>query len=295
MTAVRAAFAGLLLLLAAALPAQTPPLQAGTLPRQWRPSGPKCTEVPDFEVREYNEDFIILRQSGCTNPEKPFLFLLFGQSRALLLDSGAGNVDVARAVQSLRTAHAARSGGSVLPLVVAHSHAHGDHTAGDADLARLPDTTVIAPSVDAVKSFFKIANFPADLAAFDLGSRVLDIIPIPGHERSGIAIYDRKTGVLLTGDTLYPGRLYVQDQPEYRRSIARLVAFTATRPVAHILGTHIEQAAAPFVDYPAGTVHQPDEHVLELGRAHLLELDAALRAMSGALVQTSLRDFTIVP
>lgn len=281
----------LLLATVGTVAAQIPAPRTGSLPRQWRPAGPKCTEVPDFEVREYNEDFFILRQSGCTNPEKPFLFLLFGTSKALLLDTGAGNVDVARAVQALLSARST----SVTSLVVAHSHAHGDHIAGDADLAKLSRTTVIGTNVNAVKSFFGITQWPTQTVSFDLGGRVLDIIPIPGHEASSIAVYDRQTGILLTGDTLYPGRLYVQDQAAYADSITRLVSFCAKRPIAHILGTHIEQSATPFVDYPVGTTFQPDEHVLELGYAHLLELDAAIRSMSGTLVKTAFRDFTLVP
>ena len=41
-------------------------------------------EVPDWQVHEYNADFYILRESGCTNYEKPFLYLIFGKDKALL-------------------------------------------------------------------------------------------------------------------------------------------------------------------------------------------------------------------
>ena len=78
-------------------------------------------------------------------------------------------------------------------------------------------------------------------------------------------------------------------------SIQRLVAFTRGKPIAHILGAHIENARTPFVDYPEGTKYQPDEHALELGRAHLLELNDALSQMDGHVVRQVLRDFTIWP
>jgi len=133
------------------------------------------------------------------------------------------------------------------------------------------------------------------VATIDLGGRTLDVVPIPGHQPASVAIYDRRTAVLLTGDTLYPGRLYVRDAKAFEASVQRLVDFTASRPVAHVLGAHIEQSRTPFVDYPEGTTSQPDEHVLELGRAHLLELRDALRAMNGAIVRQRLRDFTIWP
>jgi glyoxylase-like metal-dependent hydrolase (beta-lactamase superfamily II) len=124
---------------------------------------------------------------------------------------------------------------------------------------------------------------------------VLDVIPIPGHEASSIAVYDRQTAILFTGDTLYPGRLYVQDAAAFTRSVQRLVDFTHGKVVAHILGNHIEQTHTPFLDYPVGTVYQPDEHELELGRSQLLELNEALRGMNGNVRRLAYRDFTIWP
>ena len=37
------------------------------------------------------------------------------------------------------------------------------------------------------------------------------MIPIPGHDVASIALYDRVTGNFMTGDSLYPGRLYVPE------------------------------------------------------------------------------------
>src|SRR5580700_4793913 len=71
----------------------------GTLPRTWQVSGPECTANPRFQIHEFNQDLYILRESGCANYEKPFLYLLFGKEKALLLDTGAGKTEVARAVK----------------------------------------------------------------------------------------------------------------------------------------------------------------------------------------------------
>src|SRR6185295_6693094 len=132
---------------------------------------------------------------------------------------------------------------------------------------------------------FAIKTWPTDIVSIDLGSREVDLIPIPGHDVAGIALYDRQTGILLTGDSFYPGRLYVGDAefPTFVASHQRLVDFTQDKPVAHILGTHIEQTSTPFVDYPRGTVYQPEEHSLELTRGVLLELNDALVGMNGKL------------
>ena len=292
----------LILALAATIPidAQAPQpngggVRSGNLPRTWQVSGPVCGENPQFQVQEYNPDLYILRESGCSNYEKPFLYLLFGKEKALLLDTGAGTTDVARVVSSQIDAWLRRNDRQSIALVVAHTHSHRDHISGDQQLKALPYATVVEPKPSAVQAFFGFQNWPTELKTYDLGNRVLDIIPIPGHEASSIAIYDRETGILFTGDTLYPGRLYVDDALAFTLSVQRLVDFTQGKIVAHVLGNHIEQTRTPFLDYPIGTVYQPDEHQLELGRAQLLELNDALRAMNGKVVRLAFRDFTIWP
>jgi hydroxyacylglutathione hydrolase len=267
----------------------------GVLPDRWQVSGPQCPPDPKFQIHQYNEDLYILRESGCSNYEKPFLYLLFGKEKVLMLDTGAGKTDVAQVAQGVIGEWLKRNGRDTIPLVVAHTHAHGDHISGDAQMKALPNATVVAPNVSAVQTFFGFKKWPEEIVQYDLGGRVLDVIPIPGHEASSIAIYDRQTGILFAGDTLYPGRLYVADGAAFTRSIHRLVDFTKDKIVAHILGNHIEQSRTPYLDYPVGTVHQPDEHALELGRAHLLELNEALQSMNGKIVRMAFRDFTIWP
>jgi hydroxyacylglutathione hydrolase len=270
-------------------------VRQGVLPRSWQTSGPRCPDKPDFQVHAYNDDLYILRESGCSNYEKPFLYLIFGADKALLLDTGAGKTDVDRVVKRVTDGWLRRNGRDSIALVVAHTHAHGDHVAGDGQLRQLPHTTVVEPNVAAVQAFFAFHNWPIETSTYDLGQRVLDVIPIPGHEPSSIAIYDRQTATLFTGDTLYPGRLYVGDAPAFALSVQRLVEFTHGKTIAHILGNHIEQTRTPYLDYPVGTVYQPDEHALELGRAHLLELNEAVREMNGKVNRMAFRDFTIWP
>jgi hydroxyacylglutathione hydrolase len=129
---------------------------------------------------------------------------------------------------------------------------------------------------------------------FDLGDRVLDVVPIPGHHPSHLAFYDRTTRMLLTGDSLYPGRLYVFDWPAYRASIARLAAFVADgKPVQLILGTHIEMSQEPGVDYEFGSDRHPGEHPLQLPPEALTQLADAL-ATAGDIPQRIVRDDFIV-
>jgi len=272
-------------------------IERGVLPASFYAGGADCTGVPQFRVHAYNRDFYILRQAACTNYEKPFLYLLFGRERALLLDTGAGNVDVAAVVDTLVRHWLAQQKrpDQSLGLVVAHSHAHGDHVAGDSQFIGRPGTTVVGRDSASVRAFFGVQRWPNEQGSVDLGERMLDVVPIPGHQPASIALYDRRTGVMLTGDTFYPGRLYVRDTAAFAASINRLTAFVRTHEVVHLLGAHIEQTRTPYRDYPVGTVDQPEEHPLPLDRAQLFELDSVVNAMRGRFVRTPLRDVTVWP
>jgi hydroxyacylglutathione hydrolase len=267
----------------------------GDLPVTWYAGGPTCSEEPRLRVHAYTVDFYILRQPACTNYEKPFLYLLIGGRRALLLDTGAGGLNVALTVDSLLNAWRLQHGGSPAELVVAHSHGHGDHVAGDSQFVNRAGVTLVGRDTASVHAFFGVQHWPDDIVPLDLGGRTIDVIPIPGHQAASVAYYDRRTGVLLTGDTFYPGRLYVRDTAAFVRSISRLVQFSATHPIAHLLGTHIENTSEPGIDYPVGTVDQPREHVLQLTRPDLLRLDSALATMRGNLRRTVLPNYTIWP
>jgi len=270
-------------------------VRAGSLAVHWISGGPNCVDVPDWQVHAYNEDFYILRQSGCINYEKPFLYLLFGKEKALLEDTGAAPSDAARMVSDVIAKWLKLKGRDSISLIVTHSHKHGDHVAGDAGFRGMANVTMVPLTVEGASEFFGIDKWPEGIGRLDLGGRVLDVIPIPGHDTLSIAFYDRETGVLLTGDSLYPGRLYVADFPSFVRSTERLVEFTRGKIVAHVLGTHIEQMSTPYRDYVVGTKYQPEEHELALSRGQLLELEEALHGMQGKPSRLALRDFTIWP
>ena len=271
-------------------------LQPGTLPALWRTGGPYCEVLPDWEVHEYNEDFYILRESGCVHYEKPFLYLIFGRDEALLEDTGAGMVQTAPLIMDLIDRWAKHKNRMPVRLIVVHSHGHGDHTAGDAQFQAMSNIDFVAATPGAVSKAAAISSWPTEFGQIDLGGRVVDVVPIPGHHEASIALYDRLTGILLTGDSLYPGRLYAAEAEvaAYAASAQRLADFVAVHPVAHVLGTHIEQTRTPYLDYPRGTAYQPEEHGLDLSRAHVLELNDAFQRMKAKPQTVSLPDFSIV-
>jgi glyoxylase-like metal-dependent hydrolase (beta-lactamase superfamily II) len=269
-------------------------VRPGTLPLSWRTGGPTCGDAPEWEIHAYNPDLYILRENGCVNYEKPFLYLFFGSEKALLIDTGAGETHVAAAVSGVIDEWAARNHKPPPPLIVGHSHSHDDHIAGDAQFRARANTSVVPLAVDATMKAFDIPRWPDGLGTIDLGGRVIDVFPIPGHDALSVAYYDRQTGILAAGDSLYPGRLYVHDFPAFVASTERMVRFTEGKIVTHIVGCHIEQSRTPYLDYKVGTKYQPDEHSLDMGRGQLLELNDALAHMKTP-VRMAFRDFTIWP
>ncbi|MBX3229370.1 MAG: MBL fold metallo-hydrolase [Labilithrix sp.] len=245
-------------------------------------------EGNDPGVRTWSLDATttFLRQSIKTHFEAPFLVLLQGRERSLLIDTGTGDADVRAPVErALRDARP--------DLLVAHSHTHDDHVGGDDQLRGRARTSVIAHDVDAVRSALGIPSLD-EPGVIDLGGRLVDVLAIPGHEAAHVAFYDRATQLLFTGDTLYPGRLYVRDWGAYRASVARLVAFTADRPVKQVIGAHIEMDARE-VEYPEKALVHPNEHALPLGLRHLHALHAALTELGDRPARKAGPSFVIVP
>lgn len=243
----------------------------------------KYNTDPDIQVHAYDEHTYILRQNMAVHYEAPFMFLLFGGSRALLLDTGATAnpqfFPLRRTVDSIVDAwlvdhpHPDDYG-----LLVFHTHAHTDHTAADNQFADRPNTVVIDAKRDAAWPYFGFVDEPESVVEINLGGRVIDCLATPGHHEAAITYYDRYSSILFTGDTVYPGRLYVFDWPSFVRSIDRLVDWCTQRPVTYLLGCHIEMTTTPGVDYPVGWSYQPDETPLELTVDHLQQLQSTLRA-----------------
>ena len=235
--------------------------------------------MTEAEITWLDAETVQIRQSKSSHWEAPFLFLLFGRERAILLDTGATGDETVfplrRTVDELMSQWLHGRPGPY-SLVVAHTHAHGDHIAGDALFAGRTATTVVGTGVPEVADFFGFRSWPDETVDFDLGDRVLKVIGAPGHEQSAVVFFDPPTGILFTGDTVCPGHLYVRDGDAFRQTIDRLLSFTATEDVRELRGAHIEMTRRPGVAYEPGTVDQPDEAAFALPPSILGEVRAAL-------------------
>lgn len=264
----------------------TGPSPAGDLEVQWIHGIPPKAAVtdPPIQVHRYDENTFILRQSMAVSHEAPFMYLLFGADRALLLDTGATEDpasfplrDVVDGIVGTWLDAHPRGG---YELVVAHTHSHADHVAGDGQFVDRPRTLVAGTELDEVSSFFGFADWPDEVVPFDLGDRALEVFGIPGHHETSVAMFDPRTGFLFTGDTVYPGRIYGRDMGELGRSLDRLVAFAGERTVTHVMGCHVEMSSTPERDYPMGTRYQPDEVPLQMTVDQLREVREAVHVAS---------------
>lgn len=256
---------------------------------------------PDIQAYWYDDDTVILRQNKAVHYEAPFLFLLFGTQRAMLLDTGATACEryfpLRAVVDDLiemwldRHSHDDRS----YELVVLHTHSHDDHVAGDAQFADRPNTTLVTADKASAWNYFGFAADPDATRTVDLGDRVLDVIATPGHDAAAVTFYDPWTGILFTGDTVYRGRLYIVDWQAFSRTVDRLIEFCDSRPVTHIIGCHIEMTTTAGVDYPVLTTYQPDEPPLEMTVEHLHAVRSALLEAGPEPVRHVCDDFILWP
>jgi hydroxyacylglutathione hydrolase len=245
----------------------------------WDPGAESCTAAQArVETRRYDEHTYVIRQNPCVDPEANLIYLLAGERRALLIDSGAVE-DAAATVAAVKTALNDMGAGN-LPLLVVHTHRHFDHRAGDAAFAAMPNTQVAPIESAPARAFLGFRHWPDDLPTIDLGNRVLDLIATPGHHEDHVVFYDRNTRLLFSGDFLLPGRLLVSDLDAYRASARRVAAFVAAHPLSQVCSAHIELDASGELFAWGSTLHV-NERTQPLTQADVLALPAALDAFNG--------------
>jgi hydroxyacylglutathione hydrolase len=255
-------------------------LVQGTMDVHWEEGSEDCIKNPQppIQVHRYNAETFILRESLCATYEAPFIYLLIGKTKALLIDTGAvadaEPMPLAQTVISLLA-----NGGSRLPLMVVHTHGHLDHRSGDDQFRELPNVEVVPTDLESVKSRLRVADWPNGIGQIDLGDRVIDVIPTPGHYYSHVAYYDRQTGLLFSGDFLLPGRLLIEDTDADLASARRVAEFVEQHPVTYVLGAHIEldESGKIFL----GTRYHPNERPLQLTKQDLLALPGIVSGFNG--------------
>ena len=252
---------------------------------------------PPIEVFAFDPTTYVLRQNKCLHAEAPFIYVFFGDHTVFVQDTGAtaeGDrfplYDVIRGLIAERQ----RATANQLNVLVTHSHSHSDHTAADAQFRGQPGVTLIEPTMQAVRNHFGFGQWPSGQANLDLGGRTLIVVPIPGHQDESLAVYDETTKWLLTGDTIYPGRLYVKDWAAYKASISRLVDFSKTHEISAVMGTHIEISGAGEL-FPPGSTFHPNEAPLPLTVDDMLQLHERLHQAGEKPKEIKMAKFVVAP
>ena len=221
---------------------------------------------PWFEVYKPAADVFAIYEPH--QSEEVISYLILGESRALLFDTGMGISDIKKVTAELTR----------LPIVVLNSHTHNDHVGGnwqfetiygmDTDFTRqnargsrqdaqeeiTPDQ--ICGSLPANfdgKSYatrpWKISKYLHDGDDLDLGGRVIEVIATPGHTPDAISLLDRAHGLLFTGDTYYPAPIWLfrpeTDLDAYAASIRKLAGLAPELKL--VLGAHNIPIAPPSV------------------------------------------------
>lgn len=259
----------------------------GTLPTHWDEGAQDCKAHPQppIQVHAYNSETFILRENLCATFEAPFMYLLLGSTKALLIDTGdisdPKEAPLAETVMQLLPG----MGPAGLPLLVVHTHRHSDHRAGDAQFANLPNVQLVGFDIDSVKHFYSFPDWPNSVSQVDLGDRTIDVIPSPGHNETEVSFYDRKTALFFSGDFLLPGRLLIDDTRAELASAKRVAAFVKDRPVSYVLGGHIEMDDGGEL-FPWQSQYHPHEHALPMTKDDLLALPAAVSQFNGFYTKT---------
>lgn len=200
--------------------------------------------------------------------EEAISFLILGQKRAVLFDTGLGIGDIKRVVTALTD----------LPIVVMNSHTHNDHVGDnwefgvifgmdteftranakgsreDAHAELTPDSICgqLPAGFDARDYStrpFHITHVIHDGEKIELGGRVLEVIATPGHTPDAICLLDRKNGLLFTGDTYYPAPIWLYrpetDLNAYVKSVERMARLAPRLRL--LLTSHNVPVAEPAV------------------------------------------------
>lgn len=174
-------------------------------------------------------------------------YLIIGSDSALLFDTGNGLDNIKTIVEQLTDK----------PIRVLNSHSHFDHIGGNylfkqilspatkfsianskgnaskqikmeasaaAICKGLPEG--VTKQNHAIKPYI-ITSTVKDGDIIDLGNRKLEILLIPGHTDDSIALFEKESGLLWTGDSFYEGPIWLffpeTDLEAYKKSLSRLV------------------------------------------------------------------------
>ncbi|MEA4823595.1 MAG: MBL fold metallo-hydrolase [Clostridiaceae bacterium] len=191
--------------------------------------------------------------------EETHCYLLEGNDRALLIDTGLGVCDISAEVRKLTDK----------PVTAVATHIHWDHIGGH---KYYPDFYThelemdwlhggFPLSMETIRSMvvdrcdlpegYEVGTYEffqgtptrllSDGDTIDFGGRVVTALHTPGHSPGHLCFWETETGYLFTGDLVYKDRLFAYfpstDPQAYLRSLEKVAALPVKRvfPAHHAL------------------------------------------------------------
>ncbi|MDR0446931.1 MAG: MBL fold metallo-hydrolase [Oscillospiraceae bacterium] len=150
-------------------------------------------------------------------------FLFAGSEKALLIDTGMSDEDLASEVKCLTS----------LPVMLVNTHADGDHLGANARFAEAymhpaEFTYYYSENPDRLPPARPL--WEGDI--IDLGGRSFEVLTIPGHTNGSIALLDRANRIIITGDSVSRAPVFMFGEHRniraYIYSMKRLLAMSDT-------------------------------------------------------------------
>jgi len=245
-----------------------------------------------FTVEKIDHDTFALSEYG--HWEESHCYLLLGESRAVLIDTGLGVSNIRKVVDALTR----------LPVTAVTTHVHWDHIGGH----RYFDHIAVHEAerdwlsggfplpLEAVKQqLIRLpCDFPPDFRVddyhifqgapqvilhdgdcLDLGGRRLHVIHTPGHSPGHCCYYEPEREYLYTGDLIYGGCLdafYPTTDPKlFYQSVKRI----RTYPIRRLLPGHHQ------LNIPNSLTAEIESGFAQLERAGNLRQGAGLFGFGG--------------
>ncbi|AST57089.1 beta-lactamase domain protein [Thermoanaerobacterium thermosaccharolyticum] len=207
------------------------------------------------------------------DPAMVYCTLILGERSALLFDTCYGLGDLKYTVSKITD----------LPIIVVNSHGHIDHIGGnwqfesvyihenDISLAKLHSSSEFKQRTlrylqeqEHTLNYVFPSNFSndefinrkqpefllvSDGYVFDIGERELEVVHIPGHTKGGIGLLDKRTKILLAGDSISPFVwMFLEESTSINNFIASLKRLKSTNFDKIIASHMLELLPKEFID-----------------------------------------------
>lgn len=215
-----------------------------------------------FTIDKIDENTYII--SEYRHWEETHCYLLNGESKSLLIDTGLGICNIYDEVIKLTDK----------PVIAAATHVHWDHIGGhrffpefyahEAELGWLSGEFPL--SADTIREMvvdrcelpkeFDVSNYEIfqgipsrvlrDKDTIDIGDRIIEVLHTPGHSPGHMCFWEKESGYLFTGDLVYKDTLFAYypstDPMAYLNSLEKIALLPAKKifPAHHSLDIHPE-------------------------------------------------------